>query len=138
MVLADLARKLLAWKGSTMDFEALADHAMKAHIQSHPSDGYARKSYPWDVKRLAKSLEWLSQLDLVQARVLELGVYGIASYVIEQQFPANHYFRTGLDLREGFPYPDHFFDVILNHYCPNVSNVKSIGYRHRPLVLRNR
>jgi len=24
------------------------------------------------------------------------------------------------------------------HYCPNVSSLKSIGYRHRPLVLRNR
>jgi fatty acid desaturase len=27
---------------------------------------------------------------------------------------------------------------IPRHYCPNVSSVKSIGYRHRPLLLRSR
>ncbi len=96
--------------------------SMQDYIESHPQDSYARASCPYDVKRLAVSLQWIEEVGIEAGEVLELGSFGVASSVIERRLPSNRYTRTSSDLREPLPYPDAAFELVVSmevieHIC---------------------
>jgi len=105
---------------------------MARYLEMHPEDGHAAKSYPYDVVRLAKTLEWLQELSPRGLNILELGGYGVASYVIEQRFPQNRYVRTTTDLRKDLPFADGSFDVVLNMEV--IEHVADLEYAHATIL----
>jgi len=104
------------------------DETMRRYIATQPKDEHAAKSYPYDVLRLAKTLEWLEELRPSGLKILELGAYGVASFVIEQAFPDNEYVRDPTDLRQRLPYPDEQFDLVLAMEV--IEHVADLEYAH--------
>jgi SAM-dependent methyltransferase len=104
------------------------DETMRRYVATHPGDDHAAKSYPYDVLRLAKTLEWLAELRPSGLRILELGWYGVASFVLEQAFPDNDYVRDPADLRQPLPYPDQRFDLVLGMEV--IEHVADLEYAH--------
>jgi hypothetical protein len=55
------------------ELRAFVAQAMRDYVAAHPEDGYAAQSYPYDVERLATSLQWIGDLGVEGDHVLELG-----------------------------------------------------------------
>ena len=89
------------------------DAAMRHWIAQHPGDDHAARSHPHDVVRLATTIAWLRDLEPRGRRILELGGYGVASFVLEQAFPDNEWMHDETDLRQPLPFPDEHFDLVL-------------------------
>lgn len=104
------------------------DRAMRRYLAAHPGDEHAARSYPYDVLRLAKTLEWLAALQPSGLRILELGGGGVASFVLEQAFPDNEYVRDHTDLRQPLPHGDEQFDLVLAMEV--IEHVADIEYAH--------
>ena len=128
MALTKIWRSLTGRPPTPAELEEFTDRAMRRYCEENPEDTYAGKSYPYDKMRLAKSLEWLWRVDLRDKRLLELGGYSIAAYVLESHFPRNKWVRTDFDMRDKFPYADGSFDVVLNMEV--IEHVCDISYRH--------
>lgn len=108
--------------------ERFVDTAMRRWIAAHPGDEYAAKSHPYDVLRLAKTIAWLKELRPSGLRILELGGYGVASFVLEQAFPDNEWLRDPTDLRQPLPYADEQFDLVLAMEV--IEHVADLEYAH--------
>jgi SAM-dependent methyltransferase len=119
-------------RGGDLDGEEarlrLVDGAMRQWIARHPGDEHAVRSYPHDVRRLATTIAWLRDLEPRGRRILELGGYGVASFVLEQAFPDNEWIRDETDLRQPLPFPDGNFDLVLAMEV--IEHVADLEYAH--------
>lgn len=120
-----------AERGSFIDpelCEGAVVEAMQHYLAANPKDDGAVRSYPHDVTRLARTIAWLQELRPSGLRILELGSYGIASFVLEQAFPDNEWLRDPTDLRSRLPFPDQHFDLVLAMEV--IEHVADIEYAH--------
>ncbi len=104
------------------------EEAMEEYFHEQKLDKSERQKQSFDKVRFPKALEWLLENDFRGKKVLEVGGYGLASYVIRKYFSDNEYINTAFDLREKFPYEDNSFDFILNMEV--IEHVCDINYQH--------
>jgi len=94
--------------------ERLVRTEMASYLNENAIPAERQAALMFDVVRFARSILWLSELDLHSKRILELGGPSLSTRVVGRFFPDNTWVNTHFDLRTRFPYKDASFDVILN------------------------
>ena len=125
-------RSRLVTSGDDANLTQFVDEAMRRYVAKNPKDMYAARSYPYDLRRFVRALDWLGELQVEGLKVLDLGQYGIASYVIQGRFPRNEFTTTTTDLRKPLPYPDDQFDLVLNMEV--VEHLADLEYAHATVL----
>lgn len=110
------------------ELNKFVEESMEEYFNEQQLGKSERQKQSFDKSRFPKALQWLSENDFSGKKVLELGGYGLASYVIRKYFSDNEYINTSFDLREKFPYEDDSFDFILNMEV--IEHVCDIRYAH--------